>query len=155
MKGRRQVPLGFGWLKDGESPYNELPMRVNRIAYREFSRNPDLPFEQFKEQLGRDVFGEAITPQVVGDLLEIQAIFATERTWCQPSPVVCLERVRAMKAQGRLTPEKRDQYSAALRTLADIQQRNQDALGEGQRQLREITGWVLGQWTEENRAILK
>ena len=42
LKGRRQVPLGFGWLKEGEPPYGELPMRVNRIAYREFSRNPDL-----------------------------------------------------------------------------------------------------------------
>ena len=93
-----------------------------------------------------------LTPQVVDDLLELQAIFAMERTWCQPSPVVCPERVRAMKAQGRLTPEKRDQYSTALSKLADIQQRNQDAAGEGQHQLREITQWVLGQWTEENRA---
>ena len=53
LKGRRQVPLGFGWLKTDESPYDELPMRVNRIAYREFSRNPDLTFERFKEKLGQ------------------------------------------------------------------------------------------------------
>ena len=59
LKGRRQVPLGFGWLEPGDPPYDELPMRVNRIAYREFSRNPDLPFERFKEILGREVFGEA------------------------------------------------------------------------------------------------
>jgi hypothetical protein len=37
LEGRRQVPLGFGWLKEGESPYDEVPMRVNRVAYREFS----------------------------------------------------------------------------------------------------------------------
>ena len=61
LKGRRQVPLGFGWLKEGDSPYDELPMRVNRIAYREFSRNPDLKFERFKEKLGREVFGDAST----------------------------------------------------------------------------------------------
>ena len=30
-------------------------------------------------------FGEALTPQLVDDLLELQAVFATERTWCQPS----------------------------------------------------------------------
>ena len=47
----------------GDPPYDELPMRVNRIAYREFSRDPDLPFERFKEILGREVFGEAATPQ--------------------------------------------------------------------------------------------
>jgi hypothetical protein len=37
--------------------YDELPMRVQRIAYREFSHNPDLPFERYKEILGREVFG--------------------------------------------------------------------------------------------------
>ena len=103
LKGRRQVPLGFGWLEPGDPPYDELPMRVNRIAYREFSRNPDLPFERYKEILGRETFGEASTPQLVDDLLTLQAVFATERTWCQPSPLVCPERVRAMKDTGELT----------------------------------------------------
>lgn len=80
------------------------------FAYREFSRNPDLTFDQYKERLGREVFGDAASPQDVDDLLALQAIFATERTWCQPAPVVCPERVRAMKAQGTLTPKKRDEY---------------------------------------------
>jgi len=155
LKDRRQVPLGFGWLGEGESPYNELPMRVNRIAYREFSRNPAVTFDQFKERLGREIFGDASTSQNVDDLLELQAIFALERTWCQPSPVVCPERVRAMKAQGRLMPERRDQYSTALNRVADIHQRHQDAAGAGQCQLRQITGWVAGQWTDEDRALLK
>jgi hypothetical protein len=89
-------------------------MRVNRIAYREFSRNPDLKFDDFKERLGREVFEDGATPQAVDDLLDVQAIFAMERTWCQPSPVVCPDRVRAMKTQGTLTPKKRDEYRAAL-----------------------------------------
>ena len=61
LKGQRQVPLGFGWLEPGDPPYDELPMRVNRIAYREFSHNPDLPFEQYKANLSREVFGAAST----------------------------------------------------------------------------------------------
>ena len=124
LKGRRQVPLGFGWLKAGEPPYDELPMRVNRIAYREFSRNPDLPFERYKEILGREVFGEASTPQLVDDLLTLQAVFATERTWCQPSPLVCPERVRAMKDRGDLTPEKRSEYRKVLDQVREIEQRH-------------------------------
>ena len=32
LVGRRQVPLGFGWLRPGQMPYGELPLRVNRIA---------------------------------------------------------------------------------------------------------------------------
>ena len=91
------MPLGFGWLEPGDPPYDELPMRVNRIAYREFSRNPDLPFERYKEILGRELFGAASTPQAVDDVLELQAAFNFERTWCQPSPLACPDRVRAMK----------------------------------------------------------
>lgn len=155
LKGRRQVPLGFGWLKEGDPPYDELPMRVNRIAYREFSRNPDLTFEQFKERLGRDVFGDMATAQGVEDLLDLQAIFAMERTWCQPSPVVCPERVKAMKAQGALTPKKRDEYRATLTRLQAIQGRHQVAKSEGERQLLQIAQWVLDQWQGDNRTLLE
>ena len=42
--------------------------------------------------LGQEVFGNATTPQLVDDLLELQAAFAMERSWCQPSPVVSPER---------------------------------------------------------------
>ncbi len=155
LKGRRQVPLGFSWLKDGDPPYDELPMRVNRIAYREFSDNPDLSFERFKEKLEQEVFGDAATSQLVDDLLELQAMFATERSWCQPSPVVCPERVRAMKVQGMLTSDKRDEYRATLTKLRAIDERHQEAKSEGERQLLQIARWVLTQWTPENQALLE
>jgi hypothetical protein len=155
LKGRRQVPLGFGWLREGEPPYDELPLRVNRIAYREFTHNPDLTFDQFKQQLGREIFGDAATAQGVEDLLDLQAIFALERTWCQPSPVVCPERVRAMKAEGVLTPKKRDEYRAALIKLKVMEVWHREAKSEGERQLLLITRWVLGQWEGDNRTILE
>src|SRR5262249_10979305 len=75
VKGKRQVPLGFGWLGPGEPPYGELPMRVQRVAYREFSRDPDLGFEEYEEILGRDFLGAASTPQAVEDVLGLQAAF--------------------------------------------------------------------------------
>jgi hypothetical protein len=154
LQGKRQVPLGFGWLEPGEPPYEELPMKVNRIAYREFSRNPDLPFERFKEVLGREVLGEATSPQAVDDLLELQAVFARERTWCQPSPLACPERVRAMAAQGNLTPQKRLGYQGALERLRVIDQRHREAKSNGQQELHRITRWVLDQWEGENRRLL-
>ena len=147
LKGRRQVPLGFGWLAPGDPPYDELPMRVNRIAYREFSRNPDLPFERYKEILGREVFGEASTPQLVDDLLTLQAVFATERTWCQPSPLVCPERVRAMKDKGELTAVKRDGYRRTLDQLRAIEGRHREPRSEGEKELHRIARWVLDRWT--------
>jgi len=155
LKGRRQVPLGFGWLKENEPPYDEFPMRVNRIAYREFTRDPDLPFERFKEKLGQEVFGNASTPQRVEDLLELQAVFSMERTWCQPSPVVCPDRVRAMKAQGRLTPQKQGEYRAALAKIQAMEKRYREAESEGEQQLHRVVHWVLAQWDGENRALLE
>jgi hypothetical protein len=151
LKGRRQVPLGFGWLEEGEPPYGELPMRVNRIAYREFSRNPDLPFERYKTILGKAVFGEPATEQAVDDLLELQAAFATERTWCQPSPVVSPDRVRAMAARGELTPRKRDEYRAAWERLRDIERRHRGPKSDGEGELRRIARWVIDRRSEEDR----
>lgn len=87
--------------------------------------------------------------------LEMQAIFARERTWCQPSPLVCPERVRAMKAQGRLTPQKRGEYRAALTRVRAIEARLREARSEGERQLHRIVRWVLAQWVGENRALLE
>jgi hypothetical protein len=153
--GRRLIPLGFGWLKASEPPYDELPMRVNRIAYREFCRNPELPFERFKETLERGVFGDASTPQLVDDLLELQAIFTAELTWCQPSPVVCPERVRAMKAQRALTPQKQREYRAALAKLRGMDERHREARSEGEQRLLQIVRWVLSQWEGENQILLE
>jgi hypothetical protein len=154
LKGRRQVPLGFGWLAPGDPPYDDLPMRVNRIAYREFSRNPDLPFDRYKEVLGPEVFGEASTPHLVDDLLTLQAVFATERTWCQPSPLVCPERVRAMKAQGTLTPPKRAEYRAALDRLRAIEGRHREPRSDGQKELHRIARWVLDRSESEDVDVL-
>src|SRR5690606_20423622 len=110
LKGKRQIPLGFGWLDPGDPPYDELPIRVQRVAYREFSRNPALTFEDFKRILGRDLFGAASTPEAVEDALELQAALNFERTWCQPSPLVSPERVRSMKDRGDLSEGRRDTY---------------------------------------------
>jgi hypothetical protein len=155
LKGKRQVPLGFGWLNPGELPYDELPMRVQRLAYREFSRNPDLSFEAYKVMLGREVFGEASTPEAIDDLLELQAALNTERTWCQPSPLVSPERVRAMASQGMLTPPKQAEYRAALDRLRAIEVRHREPRSEDEKELHRIARWVLDRWTDEERRLLE
>jgi hypothetical protein len=155
LKGRRQVPLGFGWLEPGEVPYDELPMRANRIAYREFSRDPDLPFESFKATLGRELFAEESTSQAVEDLLELQSIFNLDRTWCQPSPPTSPERVRAMQARGMLTPEKRAEYRAALERLRTIEGRHREPKSDGEGELARIVRWVLDRWGEQDQRLLE
>jgi hypothetical protein len=154
LKGKRQVPLGMGWLQPGVPPYDELPVRINRIAYREFSRNPDLTFERYREILGKEVLGEAATPQAVEDLLTLQAVFATERTWCQPSPLVCPDRMRAMSQRGELAPKKRAEYRRALGQVREIEGRHREPRSDGEKELYRIARWVLDRWVGESGTLL-
>jgi hypothetical protein len=154
LKRRRQVPLGMGWLRPDDPPYDELPVRVNRVAYREFSRNPELPFDRYREVLGREVFGAHTTPEAVDDLLTIQATFAAGRTWCQPAPVVCPERVRAMRDRGELTPALRAEYRRELERVAAIERRHRQPQSPGEDELHRVCRWVLEQWGAPERKLL-
>src|SRR4029077_2846962 len=110
--------------------------------------------DQYKDILGREVFGASSTPQAVDDLLTLQGVFATERTWCQPSPTVSPERVRAMKAQGNLTPQKIADYRNALDRLRAIERRRGEPKSDGEKELHRIADWVLDRWSKEDRSLL-
>ncbi len=146
LKGRRQDPMGFGWLDAGDPPYDTLPARVQRIAYREFSRDPDLTFEAFRAVLGRELFGAASTPMAVADALELQAALNADRTWCQPASVACPDRVRALRDRGEWTPPRQAELRAALDRLRAIAGRHREPGPDGERELLGIVRWVLGRW---------
>ena len=154
LVGKRQAPFGLGWLKPDEMPLNELPVRVNRIAYREFSRDPDLPLDEFKRRLGDLIFGRHADPHAVKDLLQLQRYLAHARTWCQASPVVSPERVRAMNERGELKPERAADLRAALERIRGISERHRDSTNAGTRQMHQIAQWVLDQWAGKNAELL-
>lgn len=154
LVGKRLVPFGFGWLGEGSMPYDELPVRVNRIAYREFTRDPESSFDQFKRRLGREVFGDESAGRAVDDLLALQGIFALERTWTQASPVADPRRVSAMKERGKLTPDRRAGYRAALEQVRGIGRRHAGATGGGARELHRIADWILAQWQGDAARLL-
>ncbi|WP_165249429.1 hypothetical protein [Paludisphaera soli] len=155
LRGKRQVPLGFGWLAPGDPPYDELPARVNRVAYREFARDPDLDFEAYRTILGREAFGPESTPQDVDDLLELQAFLNAERTWCQPAPLACPDRVRATAGRGELTPARRAEYRAALDRVAALESRHRGERVDGRREIARIARWILDRWGEGERKLLE
>lgn len=155
LKGRRMVPFGLGWLAPGEPPYDELPVRVQRLACRAFGRDPDLPFDEFRDLLGRELFGDASTAQAIDDALSLQELLALERTWCQPAPLASPERVRAMHEQGTLTAARRASYRQGLDRLQAIEQRWQGATPPGLRDLHQISRWMLDRWSDPaNRRLL-
>src|SRR5947208_691705 len=65
----RLKPFHFAWLRDGQMPLNELLMRVNRIAYREFARDPDLADDEFRRKLGAEIYAARANPTNTADLL--------------------------------------------------------------------------------------
>ncbi|MBY0395479.1 MAG: hypothetical protein K2X91_03280, partial [Thermoleophilia bacterium] len=153
LKGRRQVPLGFGWLSPGDPPYDELPIRVNRLAYRAFTRDPDLSLDAFKAQLGRAVFGDAARPGDIDDLLEVQGAFQAGRTWCQPSLATSPERARALSERGALTPALKAETRAALDRLRAVERRQASATTPGGRELGRVARWVLDRWEGQGRLL--
>jgi hypothetical protein len=155
LVGKRQVPFGFDWLKPDQMPFDQLPIRVNRIAYREFSQRPDLSVADFKTRLGRDIFGPSFQPAWIDDLLQLHRIFFTGRTWTQPAPLASPDRVRIDIAAGRIKADTLAGYSASLQTLQQIAHRHQNTDHPSRRDLHRIATWIVGQWTGPNAQLLE
>ncbi len=150
---KRQVPFGIGWVPDTASSYDSLPIRTVRIAYREFSRNPDLSIPEFKTLLGREVFGENATPQHVNDLLLLQQYVNHQRDWALPSPVVEPLRVKWFVESGQLPPERRIDLRQAVENMLVIAKRYAGKVGaEGE--LATAAQWIGDQWIGENAKLL-
>jgi hypothetical protein len=153
LVGQRRVPLGMGWLKEGQMPYGELPIRINRIAFRLYTQNPDLTDAEFQSQLGRELFGDLASPEAVADALRLQQVFAADRTWSQPAPLLSPERVAAMKAAGQLTDAKRAEYRAALDRVRAIDERYREK-GPVCADLHRTARWITDLWRNENTRLL-
>src|SRR5689334_71880 len=80
----RLKPFHIPWLRDGEMPLNELVVRVNRIAYREYTRDPGLSDAAFRATLGKELSGARSSEQKVDDLLFVQECWFSDANWFTP-----------------------------------------------------------------------
>ena len=89
LKGKRQCPWASAGSPPGDPPYDELADASATASPTGSSATtrPAVRAVQGDPGAGGLRRGTS-TPQAVDDLLTLQAVFATERTWCQPSPVV-------------------------------------------------------------------
>ena len=78
-------------------------------------------------------------------------ILLSRASWCnvRPSPLVCPERVRAMRDRGDLTPAKRLEYRKVLDQIREIEQRHRGQKVNGERDLHRIAQWVVDRWEGE------
>jgi hypothetical protein len=158
--GKRQVPFGYGWLPLGANPYDELPIRINRLAYSRFTMNPDLSEAEFQDQLFETLFRSqknvppAKRQRLVQDALFIHEILSTRRTWCQSAPLVNLDRVHALHASNQLDGDLKQQLRQQLERIQQMQLDDTSEASEYQ-SLRKIADWILLQWGPEERKLLE
>lgn len=142
----RQKPFHFEWLRDGEMPLNELPARINRIAYREFTRNPDSSNRAFHETLGRELFGERANEQNVSDVLFLQDCWFNGAEWFAASPLLRPAEMKRRAEREKWPAEKMQSYLARVARLREIAKRYDASAVFAERELARIAALIAGKW---------
>lgn len=154
--GRRSSPFGFGWLKPGQTPIHELLIRLDRLAYREFSANPDLPMEQFKKVVAADLFPAGATPQLIEDLFFVEESFFLDRNWDSFSAIACPDYVKGRIELGRLGPSRLEEYRTRRTRIAQIAHHYAGATDPATAQLVQNASWIISNWEmSSNRNIIE
>jgi hypothetical protein len=156
LVGRRQVPFGFGWLSEGASPYRELPVRINRLAYKAYSQDPSTSDEAFHDVLRRELFPAEDSPvddATLDDALFLHKVFAFRRTWCQAAPLADPQRVKTLQESGRLDDALKGELRRQLDRVRTLQEKYADKRGPGA-EIEKIADWLDLQWNRESEALL-
>jgi hypothetical protein len=150
--GRRLKPFGFDWLADGKDPYEEILVRVNRIAYHAFTQNPELSFDEFKRLLAKTVFGDSGVAQATDDLLFLQESFFLNRSWFSASPMVSPALLKGKLEMGTLSTERLSDYNRRLDRIANIASSYSGRPGAAGEMVR-VARWITDNWND-NRSLL-
>jgi hypothetical protein len=145
--GKRMKPFGLDALGEGKMPFKNLLVRVQRLAFREFSKEPSLAKEEFERRLGIEVFGGEKTDSVK-DLLELQRIWNFERDWYWASPLLEPEFFEQRARRLKWPMEKLREYDRNLETLKGIAKRYEGATNSAEKELSRLAGLVVERWQD-------
>lgn len=154
LVGKRQVPFGFGWLKDGANPYRELPVRAIRLAFRELTANPDLSDLELRTRLGHELFGPDWQSVQVDDLFFLLEVINTDRNWSVPGALTTPGLVRNRADRGKLDAKKRALLREQLARVRATAERYRGAASTGAKELHRIAQWLADQWNPEDEQLL-
>jgi hypothetical protein len=144
--GKRLQPFGLDPMGDGRMPYRSLPARVQRFAFREFSREPGLDMAEWERRLGSHIFGNQATPQLTADLLELQRIWSHERDWYWASPLLDPELFQARATRLKWPQDKLAAYEANLTRLKQIASGHAESGHAAIRELAGLAQMVVDRW---------
>jgi hypothetical protein len=148
--GLRRKPFGLDALKEGRMPYRTLIARVQRLAFREFSQNPDLDFREFEWRMGKAIFGKEPKREAITDLLELQRIFTYESDWYWMSPLIDPKFFHTRAERLKWPEAKLAEYRRNLEKLRQIAKAYQNSTNSGERELAQPAGAVVTRWGEQS-----
>lgn len=146
----RQKPFHFTWLGDGEMPLNELLIRVNRFAYREYTHNPTLADGAFRTALGKSFFGKDASEQSIDDLLFTQDCWFHGADWFAPTLLVRPAELKARAAREKWPVEKMESYTTRVARLRAIATRYEKSENANERELARVAKYITAQWDKQN-----
>ena len=145
--GRKYKPFGYEWLRPGQHPYDALLTRVWRLAFREFGANPDLPWDDFRTILGKELFAGSAPSSAVDDLIEWQKIFMTDPSWWAPSPIVSPELFSWRTELGQFKALQLEEYRAMLSRLRQIRAKyHSPSRNPNLQEMLEALDYILAKW---------
>jgi hypothetical protein len=154
LVGQRLKPFGQDWRADGASPYRQLLVRVQRLAYREFVRHPELSDEEFRQIVGREFFGGASEQSKVSDLLFLQEGAYQGRNWASGSPLVQPQILLGGGPPEKWPRQQMAEYGAKLRRLREITERYERAASKDEQEMHHIAAFVLQRWRDLIPSVL-
>ncbi len=155
-RGPRMKPLHFAWLHDGEMPLNELLARINRVAYREFTRNPDLSDAEFKHILAQDFFGadskeidgrsNGRTERSVDDALFLRECWSLEAGWFTPSILLRPKQLRERAEREKWSADRLAAYAKRIERVREIARRYETGANPAETELARVANHIVRTW---------
>jgi len=162
--GERIVQLGFDWMPPKKMSLNELPARVQRLAYREFTKNPKLEMAEFRKVVVREFFervkggeadAEASAKEIEGlvdDLLFLQSCVNYQRVWSRASPLVDPEQYERKAHDAKWRETNRAEYARRLeqlRKMAKLRETKNGATDGTILEMLKIAEFIVRRWEEK------
>jgi hypothetical protein len=144
----RQKPFHFEWLRDGEMPLNELLVRVNRVAYREYTKNPGLSEGTFREALGKEIFRGRACKRNVGDLLFLQDCWFDGADWFTPALFLRPTELKRRAEREQWSSEKMQSYLARVERLREVAKRYGNSELPPEREMARIASLIVRKWDD-------
>jgi hypothetical protein len=145
----RLKPFHFAWLRDEQMPLNELLMQVNRIAYREYARDPDLADDEFSRKLGTEIFAARANSTNTADLLYLQESFFLEADWFRPSPLLEPQRLRERADREKWSADRLAGYSRRVARLRALVERYRLSSVAAEKEMSRLARHIVDAWPKE------